>query len=92
MARYSMHLRDGTEKLLDLETLEFPSLEALRAAVLVTARGLLSADAGNGLLDFRFRVDAEDESGAIVYSLLLKHAQAELRPIPAPRKQYADGN
>lgn len=92
MARYSMHLRDGTEKLVDPEALEFPSLEALRAAVLVTARALLSADAGNGMLDFRFRVDAEDESGAIVYSLSLKHAHAAIRPVPVPPKQYAGGN
>jgi hypothetical protein len=84
MARYSMHLRDGTEKLLDPEALEFPSIEALQAAVSITARRLLNRDAGNGMLDSRFRVDAEDESGAIVYSLSLKHAHAELRPVPGP--------
>jgi hypothetical protein len=74
MARYSMHLRDGTEKLVDPRALEFPSLEALRTAVLITARELLTRDAGDGMLDFRFRIDAEDEVGAIVYSLQLKHA------------------
>lgn len=89
MTRYAMHLRDGTEKLLEPEPLEFPNLEALRAAVLVTAQGLLNADAGNGMLDFRFRIDAEDESGAIVYSLQLKHAHAALRPLPPPFDEYS---
>ena len=82
MARYSMHLRDGTENLVDPNAQEFLSLDALRAAVLSTARGLLTRDAGNGILDFRFRIDAEDESGAIVHSLQLKHARDELPPIP----------
>lgn len=82
MARYSMHLRDGTEKLVDPDTLEFPSLEALRVAVSITARGLLNRDAGNGMLDSRFRIDAEDESGAIVYSLRLEHVRHELLRIP----------
>ena len=69
MTRYSMHLRDGTEKLVNPDAVEFPSLEALRAAVLITARDLLRHD--DGLLDARFRIDAEDEVGAIVYSLQL---------------------
>ncbi len=89
MARYSMHLRDGTEKLVDPHALEFPTLDALRAAVLITARNLLTRDAGNGILDFRFRIDAEDESGAIVYSLQLKHARDELLPILSPVNRYA---
>lgn len=82
MARYSMHLRDGTEKLLDPRPLEFPSLEMLRTAVQVSARDLLDRDAGNGILDFRFRIDVEDEGGAIVYSLQLEHAATELVTTP----------
>jgi hypothetical protein len=80
MVLYSMHLRDGTEKLVNSGALEFPSLEALRDAVLIKARDLLSRDAGNGTLDFRFRIDAEDEYGAIVYSIQLEQAQERLRP------------
>jgi hypothetical protein len=78
MARYSMHLRDGTENLLDPDALEFASVEALRTAVLLSARDLLAHDAGNGMLDSRFRIDAENEDGAIVYSIQLRHAVAEL--------------
>ena len=64
MARYYMHLRDGTEQILDPEGLEFPSIEALRKAVLIAARDLMTGDIREGVLDFRFRIDAEDESGA----------------------------
>ena len=74
MARYFMHLRDGTEELLDPEGREFPSLGALRHAVLVTARDLLMGDLRNGLMDLRFRIDAEDEDGAIIYTLPFGHA------------------
>ena len=78
MARYSMHLRDGTEKYLDPTALEFPSMEALRTAVLMTACDILKRDAGNGILDSRFRIDAEDDDGAIVYSVELEDAHADL--------------
>jgi hypothetical protein len=74
VARYYMHLRDGTEQILDPEGLEFPSTEALRKAVLIAARDLMTGDIREGVLDFRFRIDAEDESGTIIYSLPFKHA------------------
>ncbi len=74
MARYYMHLRDGTEQLLDPEGLDYPNVEALRKAVLVAARDLMTGDIREGVLDFRFRIDAEDEGGVIIYSLPFKHA------------------
>jgi hypothetical protein len=74
MPRYFMHLRGPIEELLDHEGREFPTLEALRAAVLFSARDLLAGDVRNGVVDFRFRIDAEDETGAIVHSLPFKHA------------------
>lgn len=74
MARYSMHLRDGTEKLVNADPKEFANLEALRTAVRLVARDLLNRDAGEGDLDFRFRIDAEDESGRVVCSVRLEHA------------------
>jgi hypothetical protein len=80
MARYFMHLRDGTEELLDPEGREFATLAALRDAVLATARDLLVGDVRDGLLDLRFRIDAEDAGGAIVYTLPFNHA---LNIIPA---------
>jgi len=82
VARYSMHLRDGTEKLVDRHSREYSSLEALRSAVMIAARELLTHDAGNGMLDFRFRIDAEDEEGAIVHSLQLRNAYPESSAMP----------
>ena len=74
MARYFMNLRDGTEELLDPEGTEHASLERVRAAVLKEARELMSADARGGVIDLRFRIDAEDGNGVIVYTLPFKHA------------------
>ncbi len=74
MARYFMPLRDGTEQLLDPEGREVPSIDALRKAVLVSARDLMTGDVREGVIDLRFRIDVEDESGDIVYTLPFKHA------------------
>ena len=74
MTRYFMNLRDGTEELLDPEGVECVSLEALRTAVLAAVRDLMSGDVRRGLIDLRFRIDAEDSDGEIVYTLPFKHA------------------
>jgi hypothetical protein len=74
MSRYFLHLRDGTEQLLDPEGQEFASLDAMRKFVLFSARDLLTGDVRSGILDLRFRIDAEDEQGTIVYTLPFKHA------------------
>jgi hypothetical protein len=69
-----MNLRDGTEELLDPEGVDYVSLEALRTAVLGAVRDLMSGDVRRGLVDLRFRIDAEDADGVIVYTLPFKHA------------------
>ena len=74
MALYFMHLRDGTEQILDPEGQEFPTIEALRKAVLVSARDLMTGDVREGVIDLRFRIDVEDEGGDIIYTLPFKHA------------------
>lgn len=74
MTIYFMNLRDGTDELLDPDGREFGSLDALRKAVLETARDLMRGDMVDGLIDFRFRIDAEDANGVIVYTLPFKHA------------------
>ena len=74
MARYYLHLRDGSDELLDEEGVEYQSLDLLRAAVMRSARDLLSGDIKGGVIDLRFRIDAQDEQGIIVYSLPFKHA------------------
>ena len=74
MARYFMHLRDSVDELLDPEGREFATMEELRTAVLFSARDLIAGDIRNGVIDYRYRIDAEDEQGVIVYSLGFKHA------------------
>jgi hypothetical protein len=69
-----MNLRDGTEELLDPEGCEYETLDALRGAVLETVRDLISGDVRRGVIDFRFRIDAEDAGGMIVYTLPFEHA------------------
>ena len=74
MARFFIHLRDGTHEILDEEGREFSSLDALRKAVMLSARDLISGDVERGVVDFRFRIDAENEDGELIYSLPFKHA------------------
>lgn len=74
MARYYLHLRDGTDELLDEEGVEYASLDLLRNAVLRSARALLSEDIKDGVVDLRFRIDAQDDQGVIIYTLAFKHA------------------
>lgn len=74
MTLYFMNLRDGTDEMLDPEGVEYESLEALRKAVLNAARDIMSGDMRAGVLDLRFRIDAENEEGMIVYTLPFKHA------------------
>lgn len=74
MSRYFLHLRDGTDELLDEEGIECDTLHALRSAVLRNARDLMGGDIVRGLVDLRFRIDAQQADGTIVYSLPFKHA------------------
>jgi hypothetical protein len=74
LALYFMHLRDGIDECLDPEGKDFPDIEALRTAVLFTARDLMAGDIRNGMIDLRFRIDAENENGQVVFSLPFKHA------------------
>lgn len=74
MSRYFMHLRDGTDELLDPDGRDYPDLESLRAAVVFSARDLITGDVRNGVVDLRYRIDAEDEQGNLVYTLPFKHA------------------
>ena len=69
MTHYYMQLRDGTDQLLDPEGLEHSDLDSLRKSVLLAVRDLISGDVKSGLVDLRFRIDAEDREGVIVYTL-----------------------
>ena len=59
----------------DPEGLELPDLAAVRNAVLVGARDIIADEVrSGGVIDFRFRIDAENEAGEVVHSLPFKHA------------------
>jgi hypothetical protein len=69
-----MHLRDSVDEILDPEGQEFADLDAVKKAVLFSARDLLAGDIRNGVIDLRYRIDAENGDGEIVYTLPFKHA------------------
>jgi hypothetical protein len=75
MARFYLHLRDGTDETLDEEGREFPDMETLRKAMLDGARDVMGSELkSEGVVDLRPRIDAENEAGEVVYSLPFKHA------------------
>jgi hypothetical protein len=69
-----MHLRDSVDEILDPEGQEFADLDAVKKAVLFSARDLLAGDIRNGVIDLRYRIDAENGDGEIVYTMPFKHA------------------
>lgn len=74
MARYFMHLRDSVDEIIDPDGREFADLDSLKQAVLVNVRDMMAGDIRSGIIDLRYRIDAEDEGGKVVYSLPFKHA------------------
>jgi hypothetical protein len=74
LSRYFLHLRNGRDELLDEEGRECVTIDALHAHVLFTARDLMRGDLENGVLDLRYRIEAGNEAGEIVYILPFKHA------------------
>jgi hypothetical protein len=75
MALYFLHLRDRTDESLDPAGVEYADTAALKKGVIANARGVLAGQvADEGMLDLRYRIDAEDETGKVVYSLPFKHA------------------
>lgn len=69
MPRFYMQLRDGSEELLDPDGLEYADIDGLKKKVLVAVRELISEDVKSGVVDLRFRIDAENREGVVVYTL-----------------------
>jgi hypothetical protein len=67
MPRFYFHLRDGTDVALDDEGTEL-SPEQIAAKALQSVRHMIAHAAIEGQIDFRLRVDVEDESGRVVHS------------------------
>jgi hypothetical protein len=74
MAKYFMHLRNGIDEVLDPEGVELSDMDAIRKKVMTAARDILVGDLRNGVVDLRYRVDAENEGGEVIYTLAFKNA------------------
>ena len=74
MTRYFLHLRDHVEEVLDPDGSEYSDLQALKFGVIAAARDVMIGDLRAGLMDFRYRIDAENAAGAIVFTLPFEHA------------------
>jgi hypothetical protein len=80
MPRFFLHLRDGTDQILDPEGIVYENEEAMRRFVLDNARDTISQEIrSSGTIDLRYRIDAEDDAGNIVYSLPFTEAVSILR-------------
>ena len=69
VARYFLQLRDGTGDVIDPDGIEYADIDVLKKKVLAAVRELISEDVRSGVIDLRFRIDAEDRDGLIVYTL-----------------------
>lgn len=74
MSRYFLQVRGGSREFIDTEGSEIDTLEALRDTVLRSARELMIDGIQRGVLDLRYKIDAEDSRGKVVYSLPFTHA------------------
>ena len=91
MPTFYLHLRDGTDETLDPEGCEYDDMEALRHGVLASARDVMGSDIKNGgVMDLRYRIDAEDSSGQVVYTLAFKHAVNIISENPQSSAQVTD--
>lgn len=69
MARCYFHLRNGDERLLDPEGQQIGDPGQIAGIALKEARSIISQDALRGEIDLDQRLEVEDESGKLVYSL-----------------------
>ena len=75
MTRYYLHLRDHIDETLDPEGVELPDMNAVEKTVLDAARDVLSSELkGKGVVDLRYRIDAEKSGGEVVHSLAFSEA------------------
>lgn len=71
---YFLHVRNHIDGLIDEEGCDHENMDTLKAHVLASARDLMSGDLATGIVDLRYRIDAEDALGNIVYTLPFKNA------------------
>ena len=74
MARYFLHLRDGSDELLDPDGVELADMAAVEKSALAAARDVIAGDVCQGTVDLGYRIDAETASGDIVYTIAFQDA------------------
>jgi hypothetical protein len=68
MPKYFMHLRDGTDEVLDPEGVMLPE-EAVVGAALMAARDCMAGDIRDGRVDLGYRIDVHADDGSVVHSV-----------------------
>lgn len=79
MARYFMHLRDGSDGLLDPDGIEMP-VDAIADRTLACARDCMAGDVAEGRLDLRYHIDVHDEDDKVVHTLSFADAIEIIAP------------
>jgi hypothetical protein len=69
MSHYYFHLRDGVDILIDEEGRHLDGIDDIAPAALLEARSIISDDARSGCIRLDLRIDVEDASHKVVYSL-----------------------
>lgn len=82
MPTYFFHLRDGEDIILDPDGRDLSSIDAVVAATLNDARGIISHDAQAGQIKLAYRLDVEDEDGHLVHRLDFEDAVVLIRRQP----------
>ena len=75
MTRYYFHLVDGTDTLLDPEGVEI-SDGKIAASALAQARAIIAADAADGQIDLRYRIEVRNEAEEVIHCLPFDQAVA----------------
>jgi hypothetical protein len=69
MARYFLHIHNSHGAAEDDEGLEATSLSEAREVAVAGIRSLLAAEAGNGEINFKGRIDISNEAGKVLHSV-----------------------
>ena len=85
MGRYHFNVRNGTGYTPDDEGQELRDLDEARRKAVEGARGLLSAEALDGDLDLRGRIEVTDEKGDLVATVNFSEAlEVKTGELPSP--------
>lgn len=69
MARYFLHIHNSHGEAEDDEGMDANSLAEARERAVTGIRSLLAAEAANGQINFKGRIDIADEAGAVLLSI-----------------------